>query len=154
MFNDAVLGNFFENCTGKLLGTYKVRHSAFRLFYKQSAYNWIAVSDRPAPSFGPSGRLIPQTQVKAVMLASEDVQKFAVIYLSGRVFFSRWLTYGDEFHVTLDDLMSSKIGFDSLSDSDKRILNKLSAQFIHELDDTIQYKLNAGKRVGLSLIHI
>ncbi|MDR2406654.1 MAG: hypothetical protein LBE13_00850, partial [Bacteroidales bacterium] len=55
---------------------------------------------------------------------------------------------GDEFDVTKENLLSMKVPFDKLTPDDKSMLTKLTVEFSEELKNSIQYKLNAGKKVG------
>lgn len=148
MFNSNPLASFYENSTGKELSYYETDYSKHQLYFKQSAYNWVAVSTKPAPCFSKQGRNIPQSQVSYFFLASEDAKEFALLLLNGKVFFSQWLTFGDEFHLTRDDIFALKVPFEKLRESDLLRLKKLALKFERELDETVQYKLNAGKKVG------
>jgi len=147
MFNDTVLAKLFQNLKGQKLIQYESPGSKHVLYFKQSAYNWIAVSPQPAPCYK-DGKKIVQSQVSEIGFVSEEVKKLALLLLNGKLFFTYWLTYGDEFHVTRDDLLSIRVPFDNLSAEDKQTLLKLAVQFEKELEMTIQYKLNAGKKVG------
>jgi len=89
-----------------------------------------------------------QSQVSEIGFVSEEVKKLALLLLNGKLFFTYWLTYGDEFHVTRDDLLSMRVPYDQLRTADKKTLLKLADQFEKELKYTVQYKLNAGKKVG------
>ena len=61
---------------------------------------------------------------------------------------SKWLTYGDEFHLTTKDLLPCIFPFNELTDEEKNILDNLYSDFSKELPKTLQYKPNAGKNVG------
>lgn len=148
MFNGETLADFFQSSNGKTLSHYEQSISKHQLYFKQSAYNWVAVSNAPAPCYDGKGKKIPQSKVSSISFNSEDVVKFSLLFLNGKLFFSKWFTYGDEFDVTRDDLTSVKVPFETIEPSDKKNLNKLAEQFKKGLKDTIQYKLNAGKNVG------
>jgi hypothetical protein len=148
MYNDNVLADYFENAKGKALANYEDRHSGHTLYFKQSAYNWIAVSKKPAPCFDGGGKKIPQTKVGTICFHNADNVLFSLLFLNGKLFFSRWFSFGDEFDVTKDDLLSTVVPFDVITDEDKQILKNLAKEFSDKLDGTIQYKLNAGKKVG------
>jgi len=148
MFNSHLLANFFQNMNGKELMQFEAKKTKHLLYFKQSAYNWISVSQLPAPCYDETGEKIPQTQVKNLALCSEEAFIYSLLFLNGKLFFSYWLTYGDEFHLTKDDLVSIKVPYDTLKDNDKTMLKELGKEFSNALKDTIQYKLNAGKKVG------
>jgi hypothetical protein len=148
MFNSNILAHFFENSNVKPLSYFESKKSKHKLYFKQSAYNWITVSNEPAPCYDAGNSLIPQSKVSILSFQSEEVQKLSLLFLNGKLFFSKWLTYGDEFDVTQDDLLSVKVPFELISTEDKKELIELSKQFSESLKDTIQFKLNAGKNVG------
>ncbi|MDR1009849.1 MAG: hypothetical protein LBM04_01735 [Opitutaceae bacterium] len=148
MFNDTALANYFTTAKGIPLEMNETRTSKHKLYFKQSAYNWIAVSPAPAPCFDGRSKKIPQSKVSSFSLNSEDTKQLALLFLNGKVFFSHWLTFGDEFDVTKDDIVSFKVPFEKISAKDKALLLSLAAQFENELESTVQFKLNAGKNVG------
>jgi hypothetical protein len=148
MFNSKELSDFFEKTDAKTLAEYELKHSKYILYFKQSAYNWIAVSEKPAPCYTGSGKEIRQSQVNDISLLEKEIINYSLLFLNGKIAFSYWLSYGDEFHVTKDDLLSMKVPFDKLTPDDKAILKELAIEFSKGLKDTIQYKLNAGKNIG------
>ncbi len=119
----------------------------YQLSFKQNAYNWIAVSIDPAPCWENSKK-IEQTQTQSIFFNTQEERDVILLLLGGKIFFSYWLTFGDEFHVTKNDLLSFRFPFKLLSREDKLKLLNLAKKFVDRLEETIQYKLNAGKRVG------
>jgi hypothetical protein len=148
MFNSYELSNFFEELRCKTLSKYESKHSKHILYFKQSAYNWLAVSKTPAPCYDGNSNKIPQSQVNYVSLFEEEAVNYSLLFLNGKIAFSYWLTYGDEFHVIKDDLLSMKVPFDKLTIEDKSRLQELATEFSEGLKNAVQYKLNAGKKVG------
>jgi len=148
MFSSSTLREYFENSRGKELSYYIVRESNYELHFKQSAYNWIAVSRKPAPCFDKNEKKILQSQVSKICFKEKLSAQLSILLLNGRLFFSHWLSYGDEFHVTKDDISSIRVPYDLISQNDKKVLQELSVKFDSEINETIQYKLNAGKKVG------
>lgn len=124
------------------------RNSQNKLYFKQSAYNWVSVTKKPAPCFESSGEEIDQSQVKAICFKKKEILDDLMLLYDGKLFFAYWLTFGDEFHVTKDDILSMDYPLDALTAEDKSQLSKISNEFNEDLDGVIQYKLNAGKRVG------
>ena len=119
----------------------------YQLSFKQNAYNWIAVSVEPAPCWENSKK-IEQTQTQSIFFNTQEERDVILLLLGGKIFFSYWLTFGDEFHVTKNDLLSFRFPFKLLSREDKLKLLNLAKEFVDGLEETIQYKLNAGKQVG------
>lgn len=148
MYNSSVLSQFFATSKGKPLSYYESSSSKNKLYYKQSAYNWIAVSEKPAPCYDSKGRKISQSKVGSIEIAESKLAQFSLLFLSGKLFFCRWLTFGDEFDVTKDDLVQAIVPFEDLNLSDKQKLVTLYKAFMKTSNLTIQYKTNAGKKVG------
>jgi hypothetical protein len=148
MFNSQELSGFFEKTGTKILAEYESKHSKHILYFKQSAYNWLAVSKKPAPCYDGNGKKIPQSQVADIFLFDEETSDNTLLFLNGKIAFSYWLTYGDEFHVTKDDLLSMVAPFNNLTSDDKSTLKELATEFFEGLKNSVQYKLNAGKKVG------
>lgn len=119
-----------------------------RLFFKQSAYNWVSVTKEPAPCYDAGGNEIEQTQVKAICFDDKKITDLLSLYYTGRLFFAYWLSFGDEFHVTKDDILSMDFPLSKLTEQDYDRLAEIAQDYDDKLQDTIQYKLNAGKRVG------
>jgi hypothetical protein len=123
----------------------KSRHS---IYFKQSAYNWISVSEQPAPCYDKNNKAIKQTQVAEIKIVRKELALLCLLLLNGKMFYSYWLTVGDEFHVTKDNLLSFRIDIENISEKDMCKLLELVKEFQKRIYSTIQYKLNAGKNVG------
>ncbi len=148
MFNDEAEAGFPENLQGDLVKTKFSRYSNHEVYFKQNAYNWISASTEPAPCYDAKGRVIPQTQISSTCTSDEQTKKLLLLLYNGKLFFSYWLVYGDEFHVTKDVLGSFVFPFSKLNGEDQRALENLYEELVAELPNTIQYKNNAGKKVG------
>lgn len=148
MFNDQKLSDFFSNMRGTPLQLFATRSSSNVLYYKQSAYNWIAVSQKPAPCYTVDGVQISQTKVKPVPVTDNKIMKYLILLFNGKLCFSHWLSFGDEFDVTKDDLLSLRLPINEINPMDHQRLILLSDEFTEKINETVQYKLNAGKRVG------
>lgn len=148
MFNDKTLRVFFEKLPKPTIKQFLVKRSKFNLYFKQSAYNWIAVSPQPAPCFDDRNKLIEQSMVGELPFINEDSRDLTLLLTNGRVFFSYWLTFGDEFHLTKDDISSFSLPIEKLNKEEKYRLLNLAKIYKSEMGNQIQYKLNAGKTVG------
>jgi len=148
MFNDEAEASFLENLPGNSVKTKFSKYSNHEVYFKQNAYNWIAVSSEPAPCYDSKGRPTPQTKVGRICLETENLKKFVMLLFNGKLYFCYWLVYGDEFDVTKDVLGSFVFPFYKLNGEDQRALENLYEELVAELPNTIQYKNNAGKKVG------
>lgn len=147
MSDSQTLMNLFYNY-GAPLRLQETRLGGTPIYFKQSAYNWLAVSPYPAPCYDSSGSLIEQTEVSKINIANNDLTKLLILLFNGKLFFTKWLIYGDDFHLTRDDMLDVNIPLEKISPKDKDELCSIYGDFELSLRKSIQYKLNAGKRVG------
>ena len=68
--------------------------------------------------------------------------------MAGKLYLSKWLTYGDEFHLKKETLLQMEIPFNEFNLEERNTLDKLYKEFSEKLPSTIQFKLNAGKKIG------
>ena len=136
----------YEAKKGKNIEMLKDRNG-LPLFYKKIAYNSLSVSNIAPPAYDSEHRSIPQSELNEVKIYK---QHFPFVWLMciGKFYTSKWLTYGDDFHLTSKDIMDFTFPFESLSEADKKELNKICEEVKNALPDTTQFKLNAGKYVG------
>jgi len=145
MLNSEYLQPIFENNKGN--DSFEDKLNGRAMHYKKCAYNWLAVSTEVAPCFDKSNIAISQSEDGCIYVYKKwyDV---ILLLLNGKFFMSKWLTYGDDFHLTTKDLLSYNFNFNIISEIDLIYLRNLSEEFKSKLNETIQYKLNAGKNVG------
>jgi hypothetical protein len=74
--------------------------------------------------------------------------EFIVLLFSGKLYLSKWLSYGDDFNVTASEYLDFTFPFDRLSPEDSKELHNLYQQYVKELPHALQFKLNCGKNVG------
>jgi len=136
VYEDTISSNGFED---KINGT--------KIYFKQSAYNWLAVSLDEPPAYDKDGNKISQSMVGTVKV-NRNFAKIILLFFCGKLSYTKWLSYGDEFHLTLQNLLSFPFPFEDLSEEENAKLNKYADEFIAKLPSTVQFKLNAGKNVG------
>ena len=117
------------------------------LCFRGSGYNWLTVTRSPAPCYDEKDKRIPVTNRKSIHVPKR-FYKALILLFDGKIALSRWLTYGDEFNITLKPFNESRISFDQLTKSDMATIEKLYSEFEKRLPDTLQFKLNCGKRIG------
>lgn len=148
MFDNKNEVSFFTKLKGESIASYFYKKSSVKLFYKKTAYNWLAVSPLEPPSFNEKGQKIPQTQIGTLYIRDEKIKKVLLLLFNGKLFYTYWLIYGDEFHVTQDLFESFRCPLKKIVEIEFENLSTLSENFESSLETTLQYKLNAGKRVG------
>ncbi len=142
------LARFYQNQQSEQLYSFFSSNTIYKLFYKKTAYNWLSVTNRIPPCYDEKGNNIPQTQINSFSLPNEIIQKIMELLFNGKLFFSYWLTFGDEFHVTQDLFNSFRLPLRKIMVEKSKELLEIHHQFDINLDKTIQYKFNAGINVG------
>lgn len=148
MYSSITISTFWENAKSRQLSFYLRKSSQYPIYFKGSAYNWISVSKDIPPCYEVDGSIATQGNSKSLYLSDKDTQSLALLLLNGKLFFSKYLIFGDELNVTKEIFESMLFPFDLLTTTDKVQLLNLARQVIDSLDSTLQFKLNAGKNVG------
>ncbi len=124
------------------------RATAHQLNFKKTAYNWLSFTHEEAPCFAASGRRIPQTQFGEIYFQSAEARELAFLLLNGKIEFSFWVALGDDFHVTKWMFADLPIALAQLQATDRKQLLGIVPELKAAVEEAVQYKLNAGKRVG------
>lgn len=132
---------------GKVLGLSLRRQSKHRLFFKQTAYNWLTVC-RDLPPCYKGENQVPHSKVGNLYFADEDTCALAMLLASGKLMLTYWLCIGDDFDLTKSNLASFPADLDSLPEPARDRLLALLPDVKAAMKDAIQYKANAGRRVG------
>ena len=117
------------------------------LCFRGSGYNWLTVTTSPAPCYDEHNKKIPVTNLKSICVPRR-FYKALILLFDGKIALSRWLTYGDEFNITLKPFNESRVCFEQITDADMASIEELYFEFERRLPDTLQFKLNCGKRIG------
>lgn len=147
MLDSEFIQSIYENKRGHNIAALEDNFNGNSLYYKKVGYNFLSVSNIIPNSFDSNGNPVEQTELGCIKLQTE-YSKFIQLLSCGKLFLSKWLTYGDDFHLTVKDLTSFSFPFDEISITDKNVLESLYEDFCKNLPSTIQYKLNAGINVG------
>lgn len=147
MFNSQVLADFFNKVPAFPIEMKQKKYGT-PIYFKKIGYNWITVTEKGAPCYdGKTGKELEQSELGTIYVEKKFVPAL-VLFFCGKMFFTYWLTYGDEFHVTRETLLSFYPNLKDLSEEEHEELGVLYALFSKRLDSTLSFKLNAGKRVG------
>ena len=118
------------------------------LHFKQSAYNWLNFCREVPPSFNKKGKRISQTQFGKVYFRDEQELMLTMLLANGKLMLAYWLMVGDDFHLTQWNFKEFPINLDKLPEVYIEKLMRLVPILEEAMKDNVQYKLNAGKRVG------
>ena len=146
MLHFAKLQELYESKKGKSIELFKERNGQ-PLYFKKIAYNSLSVSNVAPPAFDAENNPIEQSELNEILI-NKKAYPFVWLLCIGKYYVSKWLTYGDDFHLTNKDIMDYSFPFDSITQEDKKQLMGIYEEVKKALPDTTQFKLNAGKYVG------
>ena len=144
MLYDNKLQNVFESTNSHII---EDNYNGKLLYFKQSAYNWLSISEEEPPCLDENNLQCEQSMLGCLSI-KETLYPYVILLFSGKLYMSKWLTYGDEFHLTSKDLIPCNFPFEELTNEEKEELNNIYKDFSKNLKKTIQFKPNAGKKVG------
>jgi hypothetical protein len=124
------------------------RVTAHKLNFKKTAYNWLSFTHDEAPCFDERGKRVPQTKYGAVFFENSEQRDISFFLLNGKLEFAFWVAIGDDFDVTKWMFSDLPIDIGRISDGTRKELLALLPEMKATVEEAVQYKLNAGKRVG------
>lgn len=141
----ALMAAFEQLSGGKTVGMlFEKRPSSFPVYFKQSAYNWVAFSREPPPAYDQVGRTIEQSMMGVVYAPDEVIRSRLVNLLNSSTYFIYWLAVGDDFHLTKGNFEN----FPSIEEVAGIESCDLADAVQTALLNSLTFKLNAGKRIG------
>ncbi len=93
-------------------------------------------------------KVINPSGVDVAYVDSLEIQQILLTLFSGRLYFSKWLVFGDDFHYTLSELKNFSFPFGKITVSDKNRLMEIFSELKIRIKETLQFKVNAGKKIG------
>lgn len=147
MLDSEFIQSIYENKRGYNIAALEDNLNGICLYYKKVGYNFLSISNIKPNAFDLEGNPTPQTKLGTLKFLPQ-YNKYIQLLCCGKLYISKWLTYGDDFDVTGKDITSFTFPFDEISNKDKETLDSLYEEFCKNLLSTIQYKLNAGINVG------
>ena len=119
-----------------------------RLYFKKTAYNWLAFCRILPPCYDERGKAIPHTKFGQVCFREADLAAVALTLLNGKIMLAFWFAIGDDFDVTKWMFTDLPIDISHLSKTERERLGAIAGRLERAMNDAISFKLNAGKRVG------
>lgn len=148
MSDSCMLLKILDNKTGLQLMSVKSRLGGEKVFFRKTAYNWLSVTHSPAPCYDAKGRLIADSEAGCFDVENAKMRDALILLLSGKLLFARWAVLGDDFHLTLSDLLEFRFPLERLTETELKSIASLAKKFQKEIKNHVQFKLNAGKRIG------
>jgi Eco57I restriction-modification methylase len=110
------------------------------LFFSGSAYNWISCFKTVPPSVDGDGNPVVSSQLNSIWFKNETLRDIAFTLYVSKWMFAWWAMYGDDFHVTKDNLLSFPIDLATLSDSQISNLQELGEQLDLQMVQKIKWQ--------------
>lgn len=142
MLNDSSLQAIYENGMGQ---TFLSKYGKV-LYVKKTAYNCLSITATPAPTYDENEHLIDSDS--SIMTVNNDIWKEVNLLLCGKLMYTLWLTYGDDFHLMPSMVDNFMFPWNKVSHQDKLKLQYIYNKFENRLSATLSFKLNAKKNVG------
>ena len=118
------------------------------LHFKQIAYNWLNFCRVLPPCFDAHGRPTPHTKFGRLHFATPQACKLAMSLANGKLVFCFWAAVGDDFDVAAWNFTDFPIDLDALPNKTRQALLRQATRLEAAMTDAVQFKRNAGKRVG------
>ena len=118
------------------------------LHFKQTAYNWLNFCRVLPPCFDAGGGRTPHTEFGGLYFDTASCAKLAMALANGKLMFCFWAAVGDDFHVARWNFSEFPIDLDALPNDTRKALLRQATRLEAAMTDAVQFKRNAGKRVG------
>ena len=147
-FNTGMLSQFSQDYAKARVGRYQTKRGA-ALCVRSSVYNFISVSKEPPPCYDAKGLPVRLGTSTNLFFADKKTRDLALLLLAGRMSFSFWLTHGDDFSITPPTIARIPFPAEVMGNpSDVKALTQIFNKWESCLESTLQFKKNAGKKVG------
>jgi hypothetical protein len=118
------------------------------LHFKKTAYNWLNFCRELPPCYDANGHRIPHTKFGEIYFSEAETCLLAMLLANGKVMMSFWFAIGDDFDVTRWNFDEFPINLKALPQSCRSALLKIALRLEDAMKDAVQFKLNAGRKVG------
>ena len=118
------------------------------LHFKKSAYNWLNYCRELPPCYDRSGGLIEHTKFGQIAFERQLDLELSLLIANGKLMLIYWFAIGDDFDVTRWNFTEFPMHTDQLSPNEQSELISIASELEVAMISNVQFKLNAGKRVG------
>ena len=124
------------------------RPTSHILHFKKTAYNWLNFCEQLPPCYDASEKPISHTEFGLLCFEDPKLRQLAMLLANGKLMLAYWFAVGDDFHVTRWNFADFPCDLKSLSKGHALELLKISPRLEAAMTDAVQFKQNAGKKVG------
>jgi len=150
--NTTALARAFEACFGRSKTTFNSLTSTvatpYVLYFKKTAYNWLNFCRKLPPCYDDKGESISHTKFGEIYFRDEEACNLSMLLANGKIMFTFWCAMGDDFDVTRWNFLDFPIDLCKVNENIKAQLTGLVPVLEEEMVKAVQFKLNAGRRVG------
>ena len=118
------------------------------LHFKKTAYNWLNFCRELPPCYDARQQPIPHTQFGVVHFENHRSAQLAMLLLNGKLLLIYWVIVGDDFHVTRGNFAEFPLDLKHLPEGTVVDLLQVASRLEAAMAQALQFKQNAGKRVG------
>lgn len=137
-----------ENRQRRLERIVSRRPTRYILHFKKSAYNWLNYCRDMPPCYDSSGALIEHTKFGQIAFDQSSDQELSLLIANGKLMLLYWFAIGDDFDVTRWNFTEFPMDLAQLTPHQKSALRDFVPTLESAMIENVQYKLNAGKKVG------
>ena len=117
------------------------------LHFKKTAYNWLNFCRELPPCFE-GDRPVEHTKFGQIYFQDSETCQLAMLLADGKLLFVWWCAVGDDFDVTRWNFGEFPMDFPRLAPATRSSLLTLVPALEEAMKGALQFKLNAGRRVG------
>ena len=123
------------------------RASKHALHFKKSAYNWLNFC-RAFPPCYEGSRRVEHTEFGDIYFRDTAACEMAKMLANGKLMMIFWFAIGDDFHVTRWNFADFPVDLANIPAKQRERLLAIASKLEKAMEAAIQFKLNAGRRVG------
>lgn len=124
------------------------RPTEYVLHSTKTAYNWLNFCRTLPPCYDEENNLISQPKSTLVYFSDKETLDLTMLLGNGKLMLAFWFIVSDDFHVTRWNFAEFPIDFTLLHPRYRTRLLELTVELEQAMQENIQYKLNAKKRIG------
>lgn len=140
--------NQLQNSLQRLDRVVSKRPTRHVLNFKKSAYNWLNYCRELPPCYDSSGGRIEHTKFGQIAFDRDLDMDLSMLIANGKLMLIYWFAIGDDFDVTRWNFTEFPISTSQFSRTQQSELLELVPELESAMLQNVQFKLNAGKKVG------
>ena len=115
--------------------------------FKKSAYNWLNFC-RSLPPCYEGNRSVEHTKFGEIYFSDAATSQLALLLANGKLMMVFWFVIGDDFDVTRWNFADFPADLSNVTAKQRDTLLAIAAKLEVAMENAVQFKLNAGRRVG------